>query len=184
MKIKQVIKISLLALFVILFIGCKPKQIINDRYTTTVDSTSIVTLKEVIAHQWSEIDRLKTTTERLREENTTLLNETQQHEINYDTGGAIVDGKYPISSETITTSKSILERTIKEQESIILEYKKEINSATQKNSNLEYTTESLRNEVKELKSKTVPSFSFKSFLWGIGVGFILLIGVLLFWRLK
>lgn len=146
----------IIILIAVAFVSCKPKQIINDRYTTTVDSTSILTLKEVIAHQWNEIDRLKTTTERLREENTTLLNETQQHEINYDTSGAITGGKYPISSETITTSKSILEKTIKEQENIILEYKKEINSVTLKNLNLEYTTESLRNEVKELKSKTAP----------------------------
>lgn len=174
----------IIILIAVAFVSCKPKQIINDRYTTTVDSTSILTLKEVIAHQWNEIDRLKTTTERLREENTTLLNETQQHEINYDTSGAITGGKYPISSETITTSKSILEKTIKEQENIILEYKKEINSVTLKNLNLEYTTESLRNEVKELKSKTAPSFSFKSFMWGVGVGFILLTALLLFWRLK
>lgn len=174
----------MIILIAVAFVSCKPKQIINDRYITLVDSTSIVTLKEVIAHQWSEIDRLKTTTERLREENTTLLDETQQHEINYDTGGVITDGKYPISSETITTSKSILERTIKEQENIILEYKKEINSVIQKNTNLQYTVESLRNEVKELKSKTAPSFSFKSFMWGVGVGFILLTALLLFWRLK
>ncbi len=174
----------IIILIAVAFVSCKPKQIIQDRYISTVDSAAVLTLKEVIAHQWNEIDRLKTTTERLREENSTLLNETQQHEINYDTGGAITDGKYPISSETITTSKSILERTIKEQENIIQEYKKEINSVTQKNTNLEYTVESLRNEVKELKSKTVPSFSFKSFLWGIGVGFLLLIGVLLFWKLK
>ena len=174
----------IIILIAVAFMSCKPKQIINDRYITTVDSTSIVTLKEVIAHQWNEIDCLKTTTERLREENTTLLNETQQHEINYDTGGVIVDGKYPISSETITTSKSILEKTIKEQENIILEYKKEINSVTLKNLNLEYTTESLRDEVKELKSKTTPAFHFKSFLSGIVVGFILLIGILLFWKLK
>ena len=174
----------IIILIAVAFIGCKPKQIIQEHYITTVDSTSIVTLKEVIAHQWSEIDRLKTTTERLREENTTLLNETQQHEINYDTDGIITDGKYPISSETITTSKSILERTIKEQENIILEYKKEINSVTLKNLNLEYTTESLRDEVKELKSKTTPAFHFKSFLAGIVVGFILLIGILLFWKLK
>ncbi len=174
----------IIILIAVAFMSCKPKQVIQDRYITTVDSTSILTLKEVIAHQWSEIDRLKTTTERLREENTTLLNETQQHEINYDTGGVITDGKYPISSETITTSKSILERTIKEQEKIILEYKKEISSVTLKNSNLEYTVELLRDEVKELKSKTVPAFSFKSFVWGVGVGFLLLIGILSFWKLK
>lgn len=177
------ITLFIIVLITVAFVSCKPKQIINDRYITTVDSTSIVTLKEVIAHQWSEIDRLKTTTERLREENTTLLNETQQHEINYDTGGAIVDGKYPISSETITTSKSILERAIKEQKNIILEYKKEINSVTQKNTNLEYITESLRNEVKELKSKTVPAFSFKSFIWGVGIGFLFLIGVFIAFKI-
>ena len=173
----------MIILIAVAFIGCKPKQVINDRYIITVDSTSILTLKEVIAHQWSEIDRLKTTTEQLREKNTTLLNETQQHEINYDISGAITDGKYPISSETITTSKSILERTIKEQENIIQEYKKEINIVTIKNSNLEYTTESLRNEVKELKSKTVPSFSFKSFLAGIVAGFIILILLMLIFKM-
>ena len=174
----------IIILIAVAFVSCKPKQIIQDKFITTVDSTSILTLKEVIAHQWSEIDRLKTITQRLRDENSTLLNETQQHEINYDTGGVITDGRYPISSETITTSKSILERTIKEQENIILEYKKEINGVTLKNSNLEYITESLRNEVKELKSKTTPAFHFKSFLAGIVVGFILLIGILLFWKLK
>ena len=175
--------LTLLAM-VLMFASCKPKQVIHDKYITIVDSTSIVTLKEVIAHQWGEIDRLKTTTERLREENITLLNETQQHEINYDTGGIMTDGKYPISSETITTSKSILERTIKEQEDIIQEYKKEINSVTQRNSNLEYTTESLRNEVKELKSKTTPAFHFKSFLAGIVVGFIIMIALLLFLKMR
>lgn len=176
--------ILLISLVIAILSSCKPKQIINDRYISTVDSTSILTLKEVIAHQWQEMDRLKTTTQRLREENSTLLNETHQHEINYDTGGVITGGKYPISSETITTSKSVLERTIKEQDNIIQEYKKEINSVTQKNSNLEYTAESLRNEVKELKSKTVPIFSFKSFIWGVGVGFALLLALLLFWKLK
>lgn len=170
--------------FALILIGCKPVQTIQERHFTTVDSAAVLTLKEVIAHQWSEIDRLKTTTERLREENTTLLNETQQHEINYDTGGTITDGKYPISSEVITTSKSILERTIKEQENIIQEYKKEINIVTIKNSNLEYITESLRNEVKELKSKTVPSFSFKSFMWGVGAGLILLTAILLFLKMR
>lgn len=176
--------ILIFSLVIAILPSCKPKQTIQDRYISTVDSTSVLTLKEVIAHQWSEIDRLKTTTQRLREENSTLLSETQQHEINYDTGGVINDGKYPISSETITTSKSVLEITIKEQENIIQEYKKEINSVTLKNSNLEYTVESLRNEVKELKSKTVPSFSFKSFLAGIVVGFIIMTALLLFWKLK
>jgi len=174
----------IIILIAVAFVSCKPKQVIHDRYITEIDSTATLTLKEVIAHQWGEIDRLKTTTERLREENTTLLNETQQHEINYDTGGIMTDGRYPILSETITTSKSILERTIKEQENTIHEYKKEINSVTIKNSNLEYITESLRNEVKELKSKTTPAFHFKSFLAGIVVGFIIMIALLLFLKMR
>lgn len=174
----------IIVLIAVSFVSCKPKQIIQDRYISTVDSAAVLTLKEVIAHQWSEIVLLKTTTERLRDENTTLLNETQQHEITYDTSGTVTDGKYPISSEVITTSKSILERTIKEQENIIQEYKKEINIVTIKNSNLEYITESLRNEVKELKSKTVPSFSFKSFMWGVGAGLILLTAISLFLKMR
>ncbi|MDD4729470.1 MAG: hypothetical protein PHN55_12070 [Dysgonamonadaceae bacterium] len=172
----------ILLLLILSFASCKPKQVIHDRYITEIDSTAILTLKEVIAHQWQEIDRLKTTTDRLREENTTLLNETQQHEINYDTSGTVMDGKYPISSEVITISKSKLENTIKEQENIILEYKKEINSVTQRNTNLEYTVESLRNEIKELRSKSIPSFSLNSFIYGLVAGIILLIIVIVFLR--
>lgn len=174
--------VLLISLVIAILSSCKPKQIINDRYISTVDSTSILTLKEIIAHQWNEIDRFKTTAERLREENSTLLNEIQQHEINYDTGGVITDGKYPISSETITTSKSVLERTIKEQENIIQEYNKEINSVTQRNTNLEYTVESLRNEIKELKSKSISSFNLNSFIYGLVAGIILLIIVIVFLR--
>lgn len=173
----------IILLLILSFASCKPKQVIHDRYITEIDSTAVLALKEVILHQRQEINELKTTTKRLLDENTTLLNETQQHEINYDTGGAIMDnGKYPVSSEIITITKSKLEKTIKEQENIIQEYKGEINSVTQINRNLEYTVESLRNEIKELKSKSIPSFNLSSFAYGLVAGIILLVVIIVFLR--
>lgn len=173
----------IILLLIISLASCKPKQIIHDHYITEIDSTAVLALKEVISHQRKEINQLKTTTKRLIDKNTTLINETQQHEINYDTGGTIMDnGKYPVSSEIITITKSKLEKTIKEQENIIQEYKEEINSVTQINRNLEYTVESLRNEIKELKSKSIPSFNLSSFAYGLVAGIILLIIIIVFLR--
>lgn len=165
-----------IAFFLLLaLIGCKPKQIINDRIVTETDSTAIWTLKEVIAQQWQEIDRFKATSDRLREENARLQSETQRHEINYDTKGEIKDGKYPVSSEITTTSKSVYESKIKDQQNLIQEYDREVRSVTQRNLNLEYQLDHLKSELKELKSKPVRSFHFKSFMYGIIAGIIIAI---------
>ena len=66
-------------------------------------------------------------------------------------------GKPPISSEVITESKRFLENTIKELETINLEYRKEVEALSVKNSNLELTVESLKEENKELLDKTTPT---------------------------
>lgn len=162
-------------ILLLIFTACKPKQVINDRYITEVDSTSILALKEVIWQQWQEIDQIKATSDRLRSENATLINETHRHEINYDTGASVIDGKYPISSEVISTGKSVLEKTIKEQETLIQEYEREVEGINQRNMNLQYQTDQLRSEVKELKSKSVRTFHLKSFIYGVVAGIIITI---------
>ena len=167
----------IIILIAVAFVSCKPKQIINDRYITTVDSTSILTLKEVIAHQWSEIDRLKTTTERVREENVLLRSESSSHEINYDTGFPVSPetGKPPIQSETITHSKYEYDRVVTENETLRKEHNKEVNSLETKISNLELTVETLKQENSELQTKDIPRFHFKSFLGGIVAGMIMIL---------
>ena len=173
-------------LFALIIIGCKPVQTIQERHITTVDSTAILTLKEVISQQVQELHTMRTALEQSRQENTRLSNEILSHTINYDTGGTVdaTTGKYPIASETTTSNKSVLDRTIKEHQTQVQEYERDIKAMSQRNSNLQYEVESLRDENIELKSKTTQWFNFKSFIYGIVGGFILMIVLLAFWKMK
>ena len=177
--------ILITAMFALMLVGCKPKQVIHDRYITTVDSTAVLTLKEVINGQASEVNNYKIALEQSRQENTRLSNEILSHTINYDTAGAVdaTTGKYPIASETTTSNKSVLDKTIKEHKAQVQEYEREIKAMAQKNSNLQYQVEALKENEKELKSKSIPAFSFKSFMWGVAAG-LLLATILLFLKMR
>lgn len=175
-----------LLLMVLMLASCKPKQVIHDKYITAIDSTAISTLNEALQHQLIENSKLKTALERTREENTRLSNEVLSHTINYDTAGTVdtTTGKYPIASETTTSNKSILDKTIKEHEKVLKEYEQEVNTLMQLKMNLQYKVEALTEEVRELRSKTVPSFNFNSFLYGVAAGLILLTAILLFLKMR
>lgn len=175
-----------LLLMVLMLASCKPKQVIHDKYITAIDSTAISTLNEALQHQLIENSKLKTALERTREENTRLSNEVLSHTINYDTAGTVdtTTGKYPIASETTTSNKSVLDRAIKEHQTQVQEYEREIKTLVQRNSNLQYQVEALKEIEKELKSKTTPAFHFKSFLAGIVVGFIIMIALLIFLKTR
>ena len=172
--------------FALTLIGCKPVQTIKERHFTTVDSTAILTLKEIVNRQVQELHSMKTALEQTRQENTQLSNEILSHTINYDTAGTVdaTTGKYPIASETTTSNKSVLDRAIKEHQTQVQEYEREIKTLVQRNSNLQYQVEALKEIEKELKSKTTPAFHFKSFLAGIVVGFIIMIALLIFLKTR
>ena len=172
--------------FALILIGCKPVQTIQERHFTTVDSTAILTLREVINGQVQGLHSMKTALEQTRQENTRLSNEILSHTINYDTAGTVdaTTGKYPIASETTTSNKSVLDRAIKEHQTQVQEYEREIKTLVQRNSNLQYQVEALREIEKELRSKTVPSFNFNSFLYGVAAGLILLTAILLFLKMR
>jgi Arc/MetJ-type ribon-helix-helix transcriptional regulator len=175
-------------LIILLLIGCKPKQIIQERVVTQVDSTAIVSLQQQVSARNIVIEMMRSEIEATREENVRLQGEVSKHEINYDTEAPVnpETGKYPIASEVITESRTLLEKSIKEFEMLKQEYRKKAEALTQKNSNLELTIELLRDENRELKAKITPTtgFNFKLFLAGISTGMILIIVLGLFIKLK
>lgn len=174
-------------LIILLLIGCKPKQIIQERTVYKVDSTAVTSLKSELQKKTIELQVATTDLERTREQNIKLQSDVSQHEINYDTNAQVdpQTGNYPKASETITESKSLYEKTVKEYETLILEYRREVESLTTENKNLEMTVATLKQENKDLKIKTTPTtgFNFRLFFAGVAAG-ILLVVVYLFIRIK
>lgn len=170
----------LLLLATLLFlVGCKPKQIITEKVVTTIDSSAVISLKNELHAKEIQIETLKTNFKRLSDENSRLLSEASSHTINYDTAAPVDPhtGKYPIASETITQSKSLLEKTIKEFEILEQEYNNEIFKLTRENQNLDYTLEALKEENHSLKEKITPTsgFNFKLFFAGMIFGIVLIL---------
>lgn len=163
--------------------GCKPVQTVQEKLVTTVDSTAVLMLEKELKQEKQENITLKTALEKSREEISRLETDMLIHTINYYTAGVINEsGKYPIASETITTSNSVLKTTIKESEIKLLEYEKEVKAIMNAKRNLEYKVESLTEQIGELKSKTKPRFNLKSFIWGAAAG--VLLALILFLKIK
>ena len=175
-------------LIILLLIGCKPKQIIQERVVTKVDSTAVLSLQQQVSARNIVIEMMRSEIEATREENVRLQGEVSKHEINYDTEAPVSPetGKYPIASEVITESRTTLEKSIKEFEILKQEYRREAEALTQKNSNLELTIESLRDENRELRAKITPTtgFNFRLFFTGMGVGVVLMIALWLFLKFR
>jgi len=172
MKKKRQITLAILILLLIAFLaaGCKPKQIIQERIVTKIDSTAVFSLQEENTVKGLVIENLQRELERTREENSQLSSEISKHEIKYDTSAPLKpDGQYPIASETKTQTKSLLEKEIRENEVLIAEYRKEVNILSHLKKNLEITIESLKEENKDLKEKITPTTGFNFRLFGFGL---------------
>jgi len=169
-------KMIVLLIVLLIIIGCKPKQIIQEKVVTKIDSSQIITLKEDLQKKVIEVELLKTDLERTRDENIRLQSEVSSHVINYDTGAQIKpDGQYPKANETITQSKYIYERTIKELEVLKQQYSKKVDSLIIVNRNLQQSIELVTNENKSLSEKTTPTtgFNFRLFFIGVIVGILI-----------
>ena len=175
-------------LILLLLIGCKPKQIITEKVVVKVDSTAISNLKRDIIRKDSLAESLMSQLERTRDEITRLESETSSHTIIYDTAAPVnpTTGKYPVLQEIITSTKSQLDKTIKEMELQRQEYNRELNHLEQERSNLTLTVNELREENRDLKTKVTPTtgFNFRLFFYGVATGIAVIIALLLFIRYK
>jgi hypothetical protein len=173
---RAVTKMIVLLIILLIIIGCKPKQIIQEKVVTKIDSSQVITLKDELQKKTIEVELLKTDLERTRDENIRLQSEVSSHVINYDTGAQIKpDGQYPKASETIVQSKSVYEKTIKQLEFLSQSYGKKVDSLITLNRNLQQSIELVTNENKSLSEKTTPTtgFNFRLFFIGVIVGILL-----------
>ena len=184
-KTKQIIWCIILSLGLIIFFatGCKPKQVIQEKIIYKTDSLAITKLRDSLYRQEKKIAILEIDLLRTKEENSKLTNEVSRYETNYDTSKPIVPetGKPPIASEITTISKSQLEKNLKEQVKLNTEYRIENETLTRINRNQELIIQSLQEENRILKEKVIPTggSKFSSFLWGIVIGAVLLLVVLI-----
>lgn len=187
---KEIIWFIILTSAIILFFatGCKPKQVITEKVVTKVDSTAVTSLKIELQKKTIEVEVLKSDLERSRDEITRLASESSSHTINYDTTAPVnpQTGKYPVLQEIITNTKSQLDKTIKEMETLRQEYNRELNNLESEKSNLTLTVETLKNENRELKEKITPTtgFNFRLFFIGLVVGIVITVIVYLLFRYR
>jgi len=189
-KTKQGLWVILMALALVMYFatGCKPKEIITEKVVVKVDSTAITDLKRDITRKDSLAESLMAQLERTRDEITRLESETSSHTIIYDTTAQVIPetGRYPILQEIITSTKSQLDKTIKEMELQRQEYNRELNHLEQERSNLTLTVNELREENRDLKTKVTPTtgFNFRLFFYGVATGIAVMIALLVFIKYK
>ena len=150
--------------------GCKPNQLITEKVITKIDSTAVWNLEKELHKKELRITLLETGLKRTKDENITLRNEVSKHEIHYDTTAPVdaSTGRPPVSAEIITISKSWMEKTIKEYETLIQQASTQNETLTTENTNLQLTVKTLINENKELKEKTTTTGSTKFRLFFAG----------------
>ena len=136
----------LLLLTTLLFlVGCKAKHTISEKTITKTDNTAIWNLNDSLYKKETMIAILKRDLQRLRDENLRLVNESSTHQISYDTSAPLnpQTGKPPIASESFTVSKSTLEETKKEYETLLQTASVENEILTRQNHNLQLIVEKL-----------------------------------------
>lgn len=165
------LKYKILFIVPLLFISCKPKQVITEKISSSSDSSAVLMLEEVITQKEIQIISLQSELNRFEEENFNLKSEISTYEINYDTTQPInpVTQKPPISSEIITRSNSQLEKTLNQYEVLLREASIENTHLTTKNINLQLIVEAMKEENKTLKSKSNPGTQLKSKLFLTGI---------------
>ena len=174
--LRIVILLMLLLTGLLFLIGCKAKHTITEKTITKTDSTAIWTLNDSLYKKETLIAILKSDLQRLRDDNLRLLNESSAHLISYDTSAPVNlhTGKPPIATESFTVSKSTLEETKNEYETLLQTSTMVDESLTRQNHSLQITVEKLTNENKQLTEKSSSlSLNIKIFLAGLIVGILL-----------
>lgn len=157
--------------------ACKPNQLITEKIVTKIDSTAVWNLEKELHKKELQITLLETDLKRAKDENINLSSEISKHEIHYDTTAPVdtSTGRPPVSAEIITISKSWIEKTIKEYETLIQQASTQNETLTTENTNLQLTVKTLVDENRELKEKNTAAGSTRSRLFSFG----LMAGILL-----
>lgn len=173
----RIIAATLVIAILQLLSACKPNQLITEKVITKIDSTAVWNLEKELHKKELRITLLETDLKRTKDENLNLRSEISKHEIHYDTAAPVdtSTGRPPVSAEIITITKSWMEKTIKEYETLIQQTSIENETLTTENINLQLTVKTLVNENRELKEKTTVAGSTISRLFSIG----LMTGILL-----
>lgn len=173
----RIIAAALVIAILQLLSACKPNQLVTEKIVTKIDSTAVWNLKKELHKKELQITLLETDLKRTKDENINLRNEVSKHEIHYDTTAPVdtATGRPPVSAEIITISKSWIEKTIKEYETLIQQTSTQNETLTTENTNLQLTVKILVDENRELKEKTTTTGSTRSRLFSIG----LMAGILL-----
>lgn len=166
--------------------GCKPNQLITEKVITKIDSTAVWNLEKELHKKELRITLLETDLKRTKDENINLRNEVSKHEIHYDTTAPVdtSTGRPPVSAEIITISKSWIEKTIKEYETLIQQASTQNETLTTENTNLQLTVKTLVDENKELKEKTTAAGSTKFRLFSIGLVAGILLSLLICFAIR
>ena len=166
----RIIAAALVIAILQLLSACKSNQLITEKVITKIDSTAVWNLEKELHKKELRITLLETGLKRTKDENITLRNEVSKHEIHYDTTAPVdtSTGRPPVSAEIITISKSWMEKTIKEYETLIQQASTQNETLTTENTNLQLTVKTLINENKELKEKTTTTGSTKFRLFFAG----------------
>ncbi|OJV74669.1 MAG: hypothetical protein BGO34_00025 [Bacteroidia bacterium 44-10] len=172
----RIIAAALVIAILQLLSGCKPNQLVTEKVITKIDSTAVWNLEKELHKKEIQITLLETDLKRAKDENINLSSEISKHEIHYDTSAPVdtATGRPPVSSEIISISKSWMEKTIKEYETLIQQTSTENETLITENTNLQLMVKTLVNENKELKEKTTAAGStkFRLFFFGLMAGIL------------
>lgn len=176
--------IAAFVVFLLFSVGCKPKRLVaenalTERVVSHADSSAFWELKENLHAMEIQLAVLEGDLKSAREENINLRNESSGYVINYDTNTPVdsVTNRPAVQSEVFTIINSRYENSIRENETLHLESRKEIEMLTLQNSNLQLRVMSLHDENRELKEESSSRADFYnrfSIEWAVA-GFVIIL---------
>lgn len=168
----------LLSIFVLLILhSCKTKEIITEKTVYKTDSLAITKLKTKLDDKTHEVVILKSELYKVKTAYTELQNEVNTHNITYDTSGVLnpETWRYPLLSETITSSKIYYINRISELEFLLSDKNNTIDKQSKQISDLSTQVNKTSSKETDFKSVTTiqSGFNIKSLLWGMAIGSII-----------
>ena len=153
----------MIANLILMLGGCKPRQLMNERYVTVTDSTSVLKYSDSLQIKEWQMYVLRTQFNRFIEENFNLLSETSSKEIYYDTNAVIdsVSGRHPILSEVITTNIVSIDKAKRDSVVLLCVDTIEISNINSINSNASLKIDRSIDENKSVETEPVYNTSLR-----------------------